>query len=67
MAAPPDDAEVTESGLASKVLKPGTGTGTPTALSKVTVHYTGWTAADGERFDSSLERDEPATIPRSPC
>ncbi|MEO0600520.1 MAG: FKBP-type peptidyl-prolyl cis-trans isomerase [Myxococcota bacterium] len=63
VAAPPDGAEKTESGLASKVLKAGSGTTKPTAESKVTVHYTGWTAADGERFDSSLERGQPATFP----
>jgi len=62
VAAPPEDAEVTPSGLASKVLKPGTGTEKPTAESRVTVHYTGWTASDGERFDSSVERGEPATF-----
>ncbi len=62
VAAPPDSAEVTESGLASKVLKKGTGTEKPTPRARVTVHYTGWTASDGERFDSSLERGEPSTF-----
>jgi peptidylprolyl isomerase len=61
VAAPPADAEVTESGLASKVLMPGTGTDHPTAASRVTVHYTGWTT-DGKMFDSSVTRGQPATF-----
>ena len=62
VAAPPADAEKTASGLASKVLKPGTGTEHPTASSRVTVHYSGWTT-DGKLFDSSVERGQPATFP----
>ena len=62
VAAPPDDAEVTDSGLASKVLEKGTGTVHPDAWDSVTVHYTGWTT-DGEMFDSSVSRGEPATFP----
>ena len=62
VAAPPKDAEVTESGLASKVLKKGTGTDHPTTTSTVTVHYTGW-KTDGTMFDSSLTRDQKASFP----
>jgi len=62
VAAPPADAEVTDSGLASKVIKPGTGTVHPDAWDSVTVHYTGWTT-DGAMFDSSVSRGEPATFP----
>jgi len=62
VAAPPEDAEVTDSGLASKVLTPGTGTEHPSATSNVTVHYTGWTT-DGTMFDSSVTRGEPASFP----
>ena len=58
---PPDDAKRTASGLAYKVLRPGTGARTPAAWSRVTVHYTGWTT-DGEMFDSSLARGMPATF-----
>ena len=58
--AAPADAEKTKSGLASLVLKKGTGTGHPTATDKVKVHYTGWKASDGEMFDSSLRRGQPA-------
>lgn len=60
--APPADAEVTASGLASRVLRAGSGTEHPEATDEVTVHYVGWTT-DGERFDSSIERGEPATFP----
>jgi len=62
VAAPPADAQTTASGLASKVLKPGTGTEHPTASSTVTVHYSGWTT-DGKMFDSSVVRGQPATFP----
>src|SRR5438132_6478452 len=58
VAAPPDDATKTPSGLTSKVLKPGAGKNHPTARSRVRVNYTGWTA-DGKMFDSSLARNEP--------
>ena len=61
VAAPPEDAEVTESGLASKVLLAGTGTTHPTKKSKVTCHYSGWTT-DGNMFDSSVVRGQPATF-----
>ncbi|MEM6274062.1 MAG: FKBP-type peptidyl-prolyl cis-trans isomerase [Myxococcota bacterium] len=62
VAAPPDDAEKTESGLASKVLAPGTGQIHPAAEDSVTVNYTGWTT-DGKMFDSSVVRGKPATFP----
>lgn len=62
VAAPPTDAEVTRSGLASKILRPGAGTEHPKKSSQVTVHYSGWTT-DGERFDSSVVRGKPATFP----
>ena len=50
------------SGLASKVLKPGTGKTHPGKTDLVTVHYTGWTT-DGKMFDSSVSRGKPATFP----
>lgn len=58
---PPDDAKRTATGLAYKVLRPGTGARNPAAWSRVTVHYTGWTT-DGKMFDSSLARGMPATF-----
>ena len=58
VAAPPADADTTASGLATKVLTPGTGTRHPHGRSKVKVHYSGWTT-DGQMFDSSVARDEP--------
>jgi peptidylprolyl isomerase len=62
VAAPPDDAVKTGSGLASKVLTPGTGTQHPAADDMVTVHYTGWTT-DGKMFDSSVSRGRPSSFP----
>ncbi|HEX9986731.1 MAG TPA: FKBP-type peptidyl-prolyl cis-trans isomerase [Thermoanaerobaculia bacterium] len=62
VAAPPDDAEIGKGGLASKVLRPGTGTERPKARSVVKVHYTGWTT-DGRLFDSTALRGEPAQFP----
>jgi peptidylprolyl isomerase len=61
VAAPPADAAKTASGLASKVLRPGSGTQHPRPNSKVTVHYTGWTT-DGKMFDSSVAHGEPVTF-----
>jgi peptidylprolyl isomerase len=62
VASPPADAQVTRSGLASKVLQPGTGTVHPRASSTVSVHYSGWTT-DGKMFDSSVVRGAPTTFP----
>jgi peptidylprolyl isomerase len=58
VAAPPPDATVTPSGLASRQLKAGTGTKRPGPRSRVLVHYSGWTT-DGKMFDSSVSRGEP--------
>ena len=60
--APPADAEKTASGLASKVLKKGSGEKHPAAADTVTVHYSGWTT-DGNLFDSSVKRGQPASFP----
>ncbi len=62
VAAPPQDAEVTASGLASKVLQPGDGNAHPAATDSVTVHYAGWTT-DGKMFDSSHKRNKPSSFP----
>jgi peptidylprolyl isomerase len=59
--APPKDAKKTASGLAYKVLKKGTGKTHPSATSRVTVHYSGWTP-DGKMFDSSVTRGSPASF-----
>jgi peptidylprolyl isomerase len=59
--APPKDAKRTASGLAYKVLRPGTGTAHPSRTARVTVHYSGWTT-DGKLFDSSVMRGQPATF-----
>jgi len=61
VAAPPADAVRTPTGLASKVLSPGSGTRHPRPNSQVVVHYTGWTT-DGKMFDSSVAKGEPATM-----
>ena len=51
----------TASGLQYKVLKPGTGR-SPKPTDTVTVHYRG-TLVDGQEFDSSHKRGQPATFP----
>ena len=53
--------KTTASGLQYEVLKDGTGVA-PKATDTVTVHYTG-KLLDGTVFDSSVERNEPATFP----
>jgi peptidylprolyl isomerase len=62
LAAPPPDALKTPSGIASKVLRVGLGESHPGPQSTVTVHYTGWTAADGQEFDSSMREGKPITF-----
>lgn len=57
---PPPEAKKTFSGLHYLVLRPGSGQH-PSASSKVTVHYSGWTV-DGKLFDSSVQRGTPATF-----
>lgn len=61
VAAPPDDAAKTASGLATKVIAAGTGTTHPAASDTVKVNYTGWTT-DGKMFDSSVVHGKPATF-----
>lgn len=50
----------TESGLLYKVIDPGEGQ-LPDSNDRVTVHYEG-TLTDGTKFDSSYDRNEPATF-----
>ena len=60
---PPVDAEptVTASGLQIIDIQVGEGD-TAESGGTVTVHYTGW-LTDGTKFDSSLDRGQPATFP----
>lgn len=62
VAAAPADAETTATGIASIVLKKGTGAVHPKATDRVEVHYSGWTT-DGKLFDSSVQRGETTTFP----
>ena len=62
VAAPPADAMLTASGLASKLLAAGTGTRRPRATDSVRVHYSGW-QTDGTLFDSSRRRGMPSEFP----
>jgi peptidylprolyl isomerase len=59
VAAPPASATKTKSGLAYRVLRPGSGKQHPAATDLVEVHYSGWTT-DGKLFDSSVVRGRPA-------
>lgn len=61
VASPPADATTTPSGLAYRILRQGTGTAHPGKRDTVIVHYSGWTT-DGQRFDSSVLRGEPAEL-----
>jgi FKBP-type peptidyl-prolyl cis-trans isomerase len=62
VAKPARGAKKTAGGVLIKTLKKGTGTEKPTADKTVKVHYTGWTT-DGNMFDSSVVRSQPAQFP----
>ena len=65
VAAPSADAEITRSGLASRVLKEGNGKRHPTRRSIVKVFYSGWTT-EGRLFDSTaLHGGQPSEFPLS--
>lgn len=49
----------TASGMAYYEIREGTGATPPGPSSRVKVHYTGW-LTNGEKFDSSVDRGEPA-------
>ncbi len=55
------DASITESGIRYVVKKEGTGP-SPTTGTTVSVHYTGM-LMNGNKFDSSVDRDEPIEFP----
>ncbi len=55
-----EEVKTTSTGLQYEILEEGTGA-QPTAKDTVKVHYTG-KLIDGTVFDSSVERDEPATF-----
>jgi len=59
--AAPMNAKKTASGLAYRVLTPGTGAKHPGPKDRVTVHYSGWTP-DGKMFDSSITRGKPISF-----
>ena len=61
VAAIPENASITASGLASRELSAGSGQRHPKKQDTVTVHYSGWTT-DGQLFDSSVMRGEPASF-----
>lgn len=61
VAAAPADAKRTSSGLAYKVLTPGSGP-SPKEGQSVEVHYSGWTP-QGRLFDSSVSRHNPLALP----
>jgi len=61
VAAVPADATKNPSGLATKLVKPGTGTEHPAKDEIVVVDYIGWTS-DGKMFDSTEAHGGPRTL-----
>jgi FKBP-type peptidyl-prolyl cis-trans isomerase len=58
---PPETAETSASGLASRVLLKGQGQEHPGPNTVVTIEYSGWTT-DGKLFDGTFMRNRPATF-----
>ena len=61
VAAPPADASKTKNGIASEILKPGTGDARPGKDDVVIIDYSAWTT-DGKMFDSSVVRGRPSEM-----
>jgi peptidylprolyl isomerase len=61
VAAAPEKAVKTASGLAYVVMEAGKTKEHPSKYDRVTVHYTGW-QTDGKMFDSSVQRGTPSTF-----
>jgi peptidylprolyl isomerase len=61
VAAPPADAVKSKNGLASEIIKPGTGEARPGKDDIVTIQYSAWTT-DGKMFDSSVVRGRPSEM-----
>jgi FKBP-type peptidyl-prolyl cis-trans isomerase len=59
---PAADATRTASGLAFKILRPGTGSERPKPTSTVTIHYTEWTTSGTTIYDDSVARDAPMRV-----
>ena len=58
----PKKFKTTKSGLKYAIIK--TGKGKPAKAGQmVSVHYTGWLASNGSKFDSSVDRGEPFQFP----
>jgi FKBP-type peptidyl-prolyl cis-trans isomerase len=56
------DWTTTDSGLMYAEIVEGTGETPANSSARVTVHYSGW-LLDGSKFDSSVDRGQPATFP----
>ena len=61
VASPPANATKTKNGVASEVIKPGTGEARPIKDDVVTIQYSAWTT-DGKMFDSSVVRGRPSEM-----
>lgn len=62
VSSPPASAVKSKNGLASEVLKAGSGDSRPTKEDAVIINYSAWTT-DGKLFDSSVKRGRPVTVP----
>ena len=58
----PEDAVITESGLAYKILRPGRGDRHPQVDDVVIINFTGW-KSDGTMLDTSYTRGQPIGMP----
>jgi len=61
VAAPPDGADATKSGIKYEVVRAGTGKDKPRAYDIVTFNYTGWDA-EGRMFDTTEMKKHPAKV-----